>query len=78
MYGPDVARSRARFAQHRPCMARRLVERGVRFVQIYHSSWDHHGNLPAACPTSASDVDQPCWALIHDLKRHGPARLARW
>ena len=52
-------------------MARRLVERGVRFVQVYHNNWDHHGNLAGRMPDQCKDVDQPCWALIQDLKRKG-------
>jgi len=52
-------------------LARRLVERGVRFVQIYHNNWDHHGNLTGRMPDQCRDVDQPCAALIHDLKQRG-------
>ncbi len=52
-------------------MARRLAERGVRFVQVYHRAWDHHGNIEADMPVSARDVDQASAALIHDLKQRG-------
>ncbi len=51
--------------------ARRLVERGVRFVQIYHRGWDVHGNLPEVLPSQCKDVDQPAWALVQDLKQRG-------
>ncbi len=52
-------------------MARRLVERGVRFVQIYHNNWDTHGNVAGRLPDQCRDVDQPCYGLIQDLKRKG-------
>ena len=52
-------------------MARRLAERGVRFVQIYHNNWDHHGNLGGRMPSQCRDVDQPIHALITDLKERG-------
>jgi uncharacterized protein (DUF1501 family) len=52
-------------------MARRLAERGVRFIQIYHNNWDHHGNLAGRMPSQCKDVDQPCAALIADLKQRG-------
>ena len=52
-------------------MARRLVERGVRFVQIYHNNWDHHGNLTGRMKFQCADVDQACYALIQDLKQRG-------
>jgi hypothetical protein len=52
-------------------MARRLVERDVRFVQLYHTGWDHHGGLPKAIPTLTGETDQPCAALINDLKERG-------
>jgi hypothetical protein len=69
MYGPDVKKP-GTFA-HTALTARRLVERGVRFVQVYHNNWDHHGNLAVRMPDQCRDVDQPCWALIQDLKRLG-------
>lgn len=52
-------------------MARRLAERGVRFVQIYHNNWDHHSNVAGRMPSQCRDVDQPCAALIQDLKQRG-------
>ena len=52
-------------------LARRLVERGVRFVNIYHASWDHHSNLNREIEYNARMADQPIAALIKDLKRRG-------
>ncbi len=55
-------------------LARRLVERGVRFVQLYHTDWDHHGgtlDLTKTLDDICKEVDQPCAALIKDLKRRG-------
>lgn len=56
-------------------LARRLVERGVRFIQLYHTNWDHHGgpteNLDKHLPQCCGEIDQPCAALIMDLKRQG-------
>ena len=52
-------------------LARRLVERGVRFVQIYHNNWDHHSNVSGRLPDQCRDVDQPCYALLQDLKQRG-------
>jgi uncharacterized protein (DUF1501 family) len=52
-------------------MARRLVERGVRFVQIYQRGWDVHSELPEVLPSQCRDVDQGCWALVQDLKARG-------
>jgi hypothetical protein len=52
-------------------MARRLAERGVRFIQVYHRAWDHHGNIEPDMPVSARDVDQASAALIKDLKQRG-------
>jgi uncharacterized protein (DUF1501 family) len=52
-------------------MARRLVERGVRFVQIFHRGWDQHGTLPRDLPEQCKDVDQACYGLIQDLKQRG-------
>jgi hypothetical protein len=69
LYGPD-SRDRGTFANS--CLtARRLVERGVRFVQIFHRGWDQHGNLPNDIKAQCKDVDQAAWALIQDLKRRG-------
>ena len=56
-------------------LARRLVERGVRFVQLYHTDWDHHGNkgteLGESLDQRCAECDQPAAALVADLKRHG-------
>jgi len=52
-------------------LARRLVERGVRVVELYDSDWDHHADLERRLPAKAKDVDQPMAALITDLKRRG-------
>jgi hypothetical protein len=69
MYGPDV-RKPGTFA-NTALMCRRLVERGVRFVQVYHNNWDTHANVSGRLPDQCRDVDQPCWALIQDLKQRG-------
>ena len=59
LYGED-ARKPGSFAN--TClMARRLVERGVRFVQVYHRGWDVHGNLPEVLPSQCKEIDQPCY-----------------
>jgi hypothetical protein len=69
LYGPDVGRPGS-FAAN--CLlARRLVERGVRFVQLYHRGWDQHYDIPSDLPLQCRDVDQPCMALIRDLKQRG-------
>jgi hypothetical protein len=69
MYGPDV-RQPGTFAAS--CLlARRLTERGVRFVQIFHRGWDQHFNIAGDLPNQCRDVDQPCYALITDLKQRG-------
>jgi hypothetical protein len=52
-------------------MARRLAERGVRFIQLYHRAWDHHNNIEKDMPVAARDVDQATAALITDLKQRG-------
>ncbi len=52
-------------------LARRLVERGVRFVQIYHNNWDTHSNVSGRLPSQCQDVDQACHGLIQDLKQRG-------
>jgi hypothetical protein len=52
-------------------MARRLVERGVRFVQVYHNNWDHHSNVGGRMPSQCKDVDRPIYGLIQDLKSRG-------
>ncbi len=52
-------------------LARRLAERGVRFIQLYHRDWDHHGGLKQGIEFKAGEVDRPCAALIKDLQRRG-------
>jgi arylsulfatase A-like enzyme len=52
-------------------LARRMIERGVRFIQIYHNNWDTHANVSGRLPDQCRDVDQPCWGLIQDLKSRG-------
>lgn len=52
-------------------MARRLAERGVRFIQLYHRAWDHHDNIQNVMPIAAKDVDQASAALLVDLKQRG-------
>lgn len=52
-------------------LARRLVERGVRFVQLYHRGWDHHGGIKNNMVGTASEVDRPAAALVQDLKQRG-------
>jgi hypothetical protein len=52
-------------------LARRLAERGVRFIQLYHRGWDHHGDLVRHMNTCCGFTDRPAWALITDLKRRG-------
>ena len=52
-------------------LARRLVERGVRFVELFHESWDQHGGLVGGLKKNCKDIDQACAALIKDLKQRG-------
>jgi hypothetical protein len=66
LYG-DAAKKPGTFANS-VLTARRLVERGVRFVQIYHNNWDTHGNVAGRLPDQCKDVDQACYGLIQDLK----------
>lgn len=69
MYGPDVHRNGS---YARNCiLARRLIERGVRFVQLMHSGWDQHQNLDTQLALQCQDTDQPSAALILDLKQRG-------
>ncbi len=69
MYGPEV-RKPGTFASN--CLqARRLAERGVRFIQLYMRGWDQHGNLPSELRAQCAAVDQPQAALVRDLKRRG-------
>ena len=69
MYGPDVHR-KGSYA-YNCLMARRLAERGVRFIQLYNRGWDQHGNLPRDLSLQAQASDQPQAALVKDLKRRG-------
>jgi len=69
MYGPD-SKKPGTFA--RSClMARRLIERDVRFVQIFHRGWDQHKTLPEHLSKQCQDIDQAQWALVQDLKQRG-------
>ncbi len=69
MYGED-SRKPGSFAAN--CIqARKLAEKDVKFIQLYHMGWDHHGNLPGAFPKMAKSVDQASAALIKDLKQRG-------
>jgi hypothetical protein len=69
MYGPEVTK-RGSYAAN--CLlARRLSERGVRFVQLFHTGWDQHDDLPNGIRGQARDTDQPSAALIKDLKSRG-------
>ena len=69
MYGPQV-REQGTFA-YNCLMARRLVERGVRFVQVMHAGWDQHNSLTTELYTQCRDTDQPSAALVKDLKQRG-------
>ena len=69
LYG-DEAKNPGTFAAN--CLlARRLAERNVRFIQLYHPGWDHHGGLPKGIRRQCKDVDQGCYALVRDLKQRG-------
>jgi hypothetical protein len=69
LYG-DAAKKPGTFAAS-ALLARRLVERGVRFVQIYHNNWDHHSNVSGRLPSQCKDIDQATYGLIQDLKARG-------
>ncbi len=69
LYG-DEARKPGTFANS-TLLARRMVERGVRFVQIYHNNWDTHANVAGRLPSQTKDVDQATFGLIEDLKQRG-------
>jgi Protein of unknown function (DUF1501) len=69
LYGAD-ARRPGTFA-YNCLLARRLAERGVRFIQLYHRDWDHHGGLQKNLPKVCQQTDQPAAALITDLKQRG-------
>jgi uncharacterized protein (DUF1501 family) len=69
LYGPD-SRKAGSYAAN--CiLARRMVERGVRFVQLFHRGWDQHGNLPREIRGQCKQTDQPSAALVADLKQRG-------
>jgi uncharacterized protein (DUF1501 family) len=69
LYGPDVRRP-GTFAAN--CLlARRLAERGVKFIQLYHQGWDQHGGLPKGIAQQCKETDQPASALVQDLKQRG-------
>lgn len=69
LYGPD-SRDKGSFAAN--CLlARKLLEKDVRFVQLYHQGWDHHGSLPKSIEQQCKQTDQATAALIVDLKRRG-------
>jgi uncharacterized protein (DUF1501 family) len=69
LYGPEVSRPGSFSA----CclLARRLAERGTRFIQIFHRGWDQHGNVAGDLPIQCRDVDHGCYGLIADLKQRG-------
>jgi hypothetical protein len=69
LYGDD-AKKPGTFA-NTALMARRMVERGVRFVQIYLNNWDTHSNVAGRLPSQCKDIDQACYGLIQDLKQRG-------
>ncbi|MBM3832456.1 MAG: DUF1501 domain-containing protein [Verrucomicrobia bacterium] len=69
MYGPDVKKP-GTFA-YNCLLARRMAERGVGFIQLYHRGWDQHGNLPKRLREQTKDTDQPSAALVKDLKQRG-------
>jgi hypothetical protein len=69
MYGPDV-RKPGSFA-YNCLLARRLIERGVRYVQLFHAGWDQHRNLTYQLEVQCRDTDQPSAALVMDLKQRG-------
>ncbi len=69
LYG-EAARKPGAFA-NTALLARRMVERGVRFVQIYHNNWDTHANVAGRLPDQCRDVDQATYGLIQDLKQRG-------
>ncbi|HYF00809.1 MAG TPA: DUF1501 domain-containing protein, partial [Planctomycetota bacterium] len=69
LYGPDLEKP-GTFA-HSAVLARRMIERGVRQVQIFHREWDHHGNLVNDLASQCRDVDQPIAGLLTDLEQRG-------
>ncbi|MHC2067545.1 DUF1501 domain-containing protein [Bremerella sp. T1] len=70
LYGADPSDTKKTFANN--CLlARRLAERGVRFVQVYHAGWDHHSNVEGGVRSQCLQTDQACAALVEDLRRRG-------
>jgi hypothetical protein len=69
LYGPEVTIPGT--FSHSALLARRLAERGVRCIEIFHREWDHHGDLPRDLPLQCRDVDHACMGLIKDLKSRG-------
>ena len=69
LYGPEATMPGT--FSHSCLMARRLAERGVRCIEIFHREWDHHGNLTRDLPLQCRDVDHACMGLIKDLKARG-------
>ncbi|MCH7224688.1 DUF1501 domain-containing protein [Haloferula sp. A504] len=70
LYGLEEGASKASFGRN--CLlARRMIERGVRFVQVYDGGWDHHSQVANGIKDKARDIDQPCAALVQDLKQRG-------
>ena len=69
-YGVDPTDAKGSFAKN--CLlARRMVQRGVRFVQVYHAGWDHHSDVRGGVERQCRQIDQPAAALVRDLKRRG-------
>ncbi len=69
LYG-EAAKKPGTFA-HTVLLARRMVERGVRFIQVYLNNWDTHANVAGRLPDQCRDIDRPCYGLIQDLKARG-------
>jgi len=69
MYGPNV-KNPGTFARN-ALLARRLAERGVKFITMFQMGWDHHGNIQAALPPACANIDQPVAGLVKDLKQRG-------
>jgi uncharacterized protein (DUF1501 family) len=70
LYGLDEHGNGTQYARN--CLlARRMAERGVRFIQLYHRGWDQHNGLPAQLRVQCKDTDQGSAALVHDLKQRG-------
>ena len=70
LYGEEARTRPGSFAQT-ALMARRMVERGVRFIQVYLNNWDTHSNVAGRLPSQCKDIDQACYGLVQDLKVRG-------